>query len=341
MMKRILQIGVIAIASLVATAAGAADLGGRDYDPPVVTGRAINWSGFHLGLQGGYSSSQHDVAYSRTSSDPLAVKEEVYHEEEGCTDGYTLVEGKCYANNDTNFGETGQLEEGATDDPKQHHDAGWMDTKGWADALPLDGFDISTSNTAAGFISGIGSDGLFGGLSVGADIQRGKFVFGLFGDYNFSAADARAEHAGNTKVTVSPVVVPVDGARRYSADIDNSISAKIDEGDSWLVAARAGYLFGSDNRALLYGLIGYGQQDVKYTVGSLTDKETFGSLVLGAGGEYALTNNIFVGLEGRYWFGDDKTVLATDDLTMTDDWSKVEVMARLRFKLNGGTLGGL
>lgn len=183
----------------------------------------------------------------------------------------------------------------------------------------LDASASGTETTTSAFVDGIGGNGAFAGGSVGFDYARGSWLVGVFGDYNFSEAESNAGLAigGNTIGTAS-----------------------IKGGDSWMVGARAGYLFGTEKRAMLYALAGYGQTDVDYAVTGTDGKSvTFDSFVFGIGGEYALTNNMFIGLEARRWVGDDKTIHDDDGLKITDDFSKTEVMARLRLKLNSGLIG--
>lgn len=185
------------------------------------------------------------------------------------------------------------------------------------------GEDGPVTETYSEFLDGINSHGIFGGGTVGADIQRGHWLFGVFGDYNLSAL----------KTTVGGTGSP---------DIDI-----IEEGDSWLIAARAGYLFGEEKRALIYVLGGYGQTDVTYRgIGEEGgDKDvTFSGVVLGAGAEYALTQNIFIGLEYQHFFGGEETLFAAGDalngFKATDEMDTDKVMVKVKAKLGAG-LGGL
>jgi len=178
-------------------------------------------------------------------------------------------------------------------------------------------FSISDGERSEGaFIDGLNSHGFFGGGTIGCDVARGNLLFGVFGDYNFS----------NAVTTV--------GLGGDELDI-------IQEGDSWVVAARAGYLFGQEKRALLYVLGGYGQADVDYSAGGdATTSATFSGFVAGAGGEYALTQNVFIGIEWQHFFGGKETLVSErfEGLTaeLTDDMDTDKVMAKLKFKLNAG-----
>ncbi len=171
--------------------------------------------------------------------------------------------------------------------------------------------------SADAFIDGLNSQGAFGGVTIGADWQRGHWVFGAFGDFNFTNADTTAG-------------ISIDGRRL--------MNAKIEEGNSWLIAGRIGYLV--SERALLYGLIGYERKDMDYSASIGSDawakSATFSGLVIGAGGEYALTQNVFFGLEYQHFFGSTETsaVDDPDGTKVTDTVDSDQVMAKLKFKFN-------
>jgi len=163
-------------------------------------------------------------------------------------------------------------------------------------------------------LDGIGGHGGFGGGTVGVDFQRGVWVFGAFADYNVSAVES-------------------------VLSIDNVDVAKIEEGDSWVLAARIGRTIGSDQRAMLYGLAGYGQTDVRYIDDKSHDK-TFSGLVLGGGAEFALTQNVFLGLEYQHFFGGKETLINKADGEegldyLTDEMDTDKIMGKLKIKLGG------
>jgi outer membrane immunogenic protein len=186
--------------------------------------------------------------------------------------------------------------------------------------------DNTTTDTANAFIDGLNSSGAVYGINGGADLQRGKFVFGVFGDYNFSNADMTT------------------GA---SVNGNSMFSASIKDGDSWMGGVRVGYLV--DDRALLYVLGGYGQQDEKYTLTGVGSKDatkdvTFSGWIVGAGSEFAVTQNVAFGIEYQHFFGGTETLYAGkitgfDNLAVTDSLDKDTVMATLKVKLNGSVFG--
>lgn len=185
--------------------------------------------------------------------------------------------------------------------------------------------DLSASqgtNTADLFIDGFGSHGLFGGGTVGIDVAKGPFLFGVFGEYTVSDVKTEAGLSYNS----------------------TSFNASIKEGNSWYGAARVGYLFGDDKRALFYGFAGYGQTDVSYHVDGLGSKDlTFSGIVVGAGSEYALTSWATVGVKYEHFFGSKETIasgtIGNAAYSLTDDHDTDKVMMELKLKLTGSVFG--
>jgi opacity protein-like surface antigen len=187
---------------------------------------------------------------------------------------------------------------------------------------PLGAYTASEGESA--FIDGLNSHGAFAGARVGADFQVNHWLVGAFGDYTFSQAEFNV------------------GAGPASTGFRGSI----EDGNSWVLGVRGGYLFGEEKRALLYGLAGFGQQDVSYH-GSFDGESgskdvTFSGWVLGAGGEYAINNLISIGIEYQHFFGGSENLLdergtknycagVIDDKMQSD-----KVMGRINFKVGPG-----
>jgi outer membrane immunogenic protein len=278
------------VALMIPAAANAADLSTYSNTSTPDNARKTSWSGFYVGGQVGYGNTNHDLnATGATSS--CDYKDE----QNNPAVVYNVSKDECAAL-------LGRVNPG---------------------------IKYKTYDPSSAYLDGINSRGFFGGLNAGFDLQRGKLVFGLLGQYNFSAIKSEAGVLGTD----------------YKADpID--VAATIDEGDSWLLGGRVGYLV--DDRALLYILGGYGQMDMKYTVtdniendsGSLED--TISGWTLGAGAEFALTHNLFLGLEYQHFFGNDKVSLFTmadDGINLTDDIDSDKVMVTLKAKLNSDVFG--
>lgn len=172
-------------------------------------------------------------------------------------------------------------------------------------------------------VNGIGGSGWVGGGKIGADYAVNRMLFGVFADYNIASTAATAGYAIN----------------------DTGIaSASIREGNSWLVGGRAGVLLGSDKSALIYGLAGYGQQDVTYAAAYGTEtwsKDiTFSGWTLGAGAELMITKWASIGLEWQHAFLDTETLVDVNGLKIETDRETDKIMAVLRVKaMHGSGLG--
>jgi outer membrane immunogenic protein len=123
-------------------------------------------------------------------------------------------------------------------------------------------------------LNGLGAQGMFGTVQVGYDRQFGRFVGGVFFDYDFT----------NIKGTLS-------------AGLDG-IGVNLDAGlnDEWSAGGRAGYLVNSET--LVYGLGAYTQG--KFFMPLNLPGTTRDGYTVGGGIETRLTGNWF--LKGEYRF---------------------------------------
>ena len=148
----------------------------------------------------------------------------------------------------------------------------------------------------------LGKFGGFGTIQVGADYQAGGLVMGAFADYNLGSVEASSSQVSNC----------YDNAP-YSCIAFRDSSVKV--GNSWDVGARLGFVV-SDN-ALVYALAGYSVAKISlhsyhnaYSNGNFPGQpwanvesnsdHNKGGLLLGAGFEYALTENVSLKTEYRY-----------------------------------------
>jgi outer membrane immunogenic protein len=174
-------------------------------------------------------------------------------------------------------------------------------------------------------LNGLNSAGFVGGGQVGFDVQRGRFVGGVFGSYDFS----------NAETTVSGFEMPE--------------IALIEQGDSWSVGARAGLLV--NPRTLLYVLAAYSQGEFTFAGegedGATSKDVTFDGITAGAGIEFALAQNVFLGIEGTHTWYDSETLGDSCDgveecgggVRLVDEIGETRVMGTLKMKLNTGILG--
>jgi opacity protein-like surface antigen len=208
-------------------------------------------------------------------------------------------------------------------------------------------FSPTTTNNITGAvgapaIASVNNSSVIGGFQAGYNWQVGQWVLGLEQDYQFTGLKQTATFA-------APAGLFVAG---------DSMAVKTD----YLAATRARVGMAWD-RALVYAAGGLetGQFDVSSTYmargpgGSPTmgftdaDKFHFGFNV-GAGIDYAVTNNVFIGVEYRYLNLGKETYnlgaftpagAAAQTVSNTVDLKASEVTARLNFKLGGLGLFGM
>lgn len=134
--------------------------------------------------------------------------------------------------------------------------------------------------------------GVLGGVHAGYNWQSGSFVFGGEADVDATS---------------------IDGDDGKSGGETNGFKAQ------WMasVRARAGYAF---DRWLIYGTGGYaylhGKADVRDPARQQSHSASFNGWTIGAGAEYALTNNITV--RGEYRFADFGTKTVAFDSYFED-----------------------
>jgi outer membrane immunogenic protein len=177
-------------------------------------------------------------------------------------------------------------------------------------------------------LDGISSTGFIGGGRLGFDIARGRFLFGVFGEYNFSNIESELRI--------------VSGADQNGLIRDTFTLEKDHE---WSVGARAGVLV--NPRTLAYVLAAYTQ--TQYDISgpgvlgnpSLNSEIEMDGVTVGTGVEYALSSNVFLGLEGTYTFYGDETVFDNRvegfGTTADVETDELKVMGTLKIKLNSDT----
>jgi opacity protein-like surface antigen len=311
-MKLLTATSIVSLATLFAvSAANAADVYGRDtphdayQDAPV----RMNWSGLYVGGAIGHGQADHDLSVRDFFKD---------------------------------FCDTNDSHLNADFDPFKDDDRPWLD-----DDLLVGNGVLDCDNTAGDFdwnadngtvIPGdsqktasfdADASGLVGDVRLGYDQQAGRFLFGVFGTYGFS----------DVSKDVNQDILDVDG--NVLATLDD-----IERGEDWSIGGRAGFLM--NERALLYILAAYTQTD--YTFGGLgdngSDKDiTFSGVTVGGGIEFAVAENVFLGVEGTHTFYDDETVFSAYDeadnigTSVSDDLSETRIMGTLKIKLNNGVFG--
>lgn len=135
---------------------------------------------------------------------------------------------------------------------------------------------VTATGAATGFARGFSPDGFVGGLHAGYNYQMGSLVLGLEGDIEASG---------------------VSGGYRLA----NGNGTDTDRAWQGSLRARVGVAF---DRALLYATGGVAFADIKHTYVSPAVRESFSDVkmgwTVGAGLEYAFTNNLTARAEYRY-----------------------------------------
>jgi outer membrane immunogenic protein len=157
------------------------------------------------------------------------------------------------------------------------------------DAPPDDGTEFR-------FTDSLLADGGIGGGQIGCNYQSGTFVWGIEFDGSWAGGS---------------------DSRTYIPDVDSadSVAFSVKTNSLWSVRGRVGI---AADRALFYATMGWAGARFNYTY-NLFDADAGASaaslnfnvngLVVGAGAEYALTNNIIVGAEFlHYMFGRDQAL---------------------------------
>ena len=326
-MKPIKLMSAVA-ASMVAGAfstAFAADIYNTPSEPEVTyespSEPPVNWSGPYAGVRLGYGHANHDMTlneYFRDYCEGVQGHDDIpsywYTPEVGFDDldehGYgsdvwKTVDNKISARPSTTGTSCETLARGERFGAGSH-------------------FTVPGDSRQIGNIDGISSHGVIGGLQIGIDQQIGHWVVGAFGSYDLSNMETNATF--------------------NDFPSGDSFSARIEKDDEWSLGLRAGRLL--SERTLLYGLIAYTQTDYDFTaspdVEGLRNHVTFDGVSFGAGIEHALTNNVFIGIEGVHTVYQDETIFDSYDsdanhgVNVTDDLSETKVMGTLKVKLNGG-----
>jgi outer membrane immunogenic protein len=179
------------------------------------------------------------------------------------------------------------------------------------------GWNVGTSryyDPAFGTRTGRRSGGFVGGAQAGYNYQFGMFVVGAETDLQYAAVGNKGASYGTTY---------------YPGDSDGYFGT---------IRARAGVAF---DRAFVYGTGGFAYGDVggnkgyDPVLGYHTGNETNVGWTLGAGAEYAVTNNITAKVEGLYVDLDTKDNYVLGGRTRVDrDTEFGVVRAGVNYKFN-------
>jgi opacity protein-like surface antigen len=318
-MKR-LAISALALCAMGALSAGhAADIynpaGGslKDGAGAFAQPATLNWSGVYVGGSVGYGNANHNLSLHDYFKD-------------FCYDGDPV---KLNPFEDSNHGAPATA---WTLDNKLAYFEGRGATGTSCETLDIDGertrFNAGDYATVSGdsrqiaHLDGVNSHGIVGDVRLGYDQQLGaRLLVGLYGAYGFSGMETEASIAGLG-------------------------TASIEKGDEWSIGARAGVLV--NPRTLAYILAAYTETDYEFGISgggnSATKDVTFSGVTVGGGVEFALTSNVFLGIEGTHTFYGEETLLdiyspeVNRGIRLDDELSETKVMGTLKVKLNGAGL---
>ena len=164
----------------------------------------------------------------------------------------------------------------------------------------------STTLSAEDSRGGISLDGERCGGRVGADIQRGFLVFGVYGDYNWS----------NQALEIGPAVL-------------------LEQDDDWDIMGRIGI---ADGKTLVYASAGYGEYGFNVPLaGNLDFDVSAWKAALGV--EHSIAKNWTLSLEYVHsWLDPDDIIAGASKYV---DVNANEVWVRSNYKFNGDTFGGV
>lgn len=160
-------------------------------------------------------------------------------------------------------------------------------------------FGGEIGNTGYGGSASVTSSGFLGGAQIGYNyVFGGGFVLGAEADYQFANVDGRVNLAIN-----NPIGAAIEGGSELTSF--GTVRARLGFGwDRALIYATGGWAYGRVKSSGSIELGNFG--------GSLSRTQSANGWTIGAGVEYALTNNLSFKTEYLYVDLGDKTLYAAD-----------------------------
>ncbi len=318
-------------ATLLSSGAYASDLNGSlkdggSADSPSV----VNWSGFYIGGSVGYGNSNHNLSVHDYFKDYCDGADD---ETVGFEGGSSVADTLENINKDVAASDHPDWKKLALKRSDCATRTGHVQPTGDAN-IPND-YPISTSTgdvTIAGdsrevaSLDGVNAHGVVGDVRLGYDQAFGRFLVGVWGSYGLNAMEATA-------------------VNNIAGFLPN---AQLEKQDEWAIGARAGLIVAP--RTLAYILAGYantsydfsGVETISTPAGKAFSKETdFNGVVVGGGVEFALTSNVYVGLEYQHTFYGEEAIFDVYNKStnvggrIDDDLDEDKVMLTIKAKLNG------
>lgn len=326
-------VSAIALAAFFAVPASAADL--KNQGDPTASNyvETPSFTGFYVGGRIGYGNANHDLTVNQYNGgycfDQNGSEDVVGTGDRDTTDYWSVTD---YAHIDnipvSGLCDAASLNGTQTGSNNVPHGTGiGQGLSGWTED---DHVQVASGGRNVANIDGVNSHGIIGGFQAGYDQQIGRIVVGVFGAYDFSGMETTGD--------IGSISNP-DSALELIG---------IEKQDEWSIGARAGLLV--NPKTLVYILAAYTQTEYDFTgtkfdgdEAAFTKTTTFDGVSVGGGIEFALTQNVFLGMEYVHTFYGEETVLDTGGTEVggfgqkiVDDLDEDKVMATLKVKLNSG-----
>jgi opacity protein-like surface antigen len=345
MRTAILSTSAIALATIFSPAY-AADLGKTAGDPTASNYEApVSFTGFYVGGRIGYGNANHDLtveAYQNAAPEVVVPA--------SCTSGELNSTGTGCSNNGTFVSAVAptcssgfELSSDKKSCIKHIHNSadevvpanpgssakcvggklnqGGTDCAAGGSFVPSSVIPAIDSAVQKLFnLDGLNSAGFIGGAQVGYDQQIGRFVIGVFGSYDWSNMETTLDVLPGTPL---------------------AFGGSYEKQDEWSLGARAGILV--NPKTLTYLSVAYTETTYELNGGGSSKEFDYSGVSVGGGIEYALTNNIFVGLDYTHTFYGEETLFDSNatapgavGIRVKDDLDEDKVMLTLKAKLNSG-----
>lgn len=316
-MRNLTSISAVAVAAFFATSAHASDLGSykdptsAEYSAPV----RANWSGLYIGGRIGLGKDRHELRVDEYDEPECTAPGSVFSDYSdgprcdykkdgpGANDIKSLGDGEFQCNG--NVSDSPKVSAATLDEANE-----------LCDDLAVKGHVNKIAETL--FQQTLTDSGLFYGGTIGADLQRDRFVFGVFGYYD----------VGDTSVNLDSI---------------DFTGHNIEHDGEWAIGVRGGFLV--NDRLLAYITAAYKQVDLSVDGPSLEGLKkdfTVDGFEAGVGAEFLVVDNFSLGVEYTHFFGGEETFFNTcastgcvaGDVKATDDFSQDKVMLIGRFRFN-------
>ena len=170
--------------------------------------------------------------------------------------------------------------------------------------------------------------GFYGGVTGGYAWDKVKLDDGTdSGSTTFNGARFGGFAGYNAEIAPS-IILGAEGELAYNWADKTFGGAKIEAGLNGSVRARVGYAM---DKALVYAAGGYAATIGKISVPGYSDSDTFHGWTIGAGVDYAITQNIVARLEYRYSDFGDKDY-SNDDGNYRVDYKTNDVRVGVAYK---------